>query len=68
MDFFVEDLIMVEMKAVARLDDVHVAQSMNYCNIYALPVGLLLNFGSRSLEFKRIYNLNHPENKNYKHK
>jgi GxxExxY protein len=65
-DFFVEDLIMVEMKAVARIDDVHVAQSMNYCQVYDLPIGLLLNFGSRSLEFKRIYNLNHPENKNYR--
>ena len=65
-DFFVEDNIMVELKAVIRLDDVHLNQAMNYCQVYNLPVGLLINFGSRSLEFKRVYNVHHPENKEYK--
>lgn len=65
-DFFVEDLVMVELKAVIKLEDVHLAQAMNYCQVYNLPIGLLINFGSKSLEFKRVYNLNHPENKNYK--
>lgn len=62
-DFFVEDQIMVELKAVIKLEDVHLAQAMNYCQAYNLPVGLLINFGAKSLEFKRVYNVNHPENK-----
>ncbi len=62
-DFFVEDKIMLELKAVIKLEDAHLAQAMNYCQAYKLPIGLLINFGSRSLEFKRVYNLNHPENK-----
>lgn len=61
-DFFVEDKIMVELKAVIRLEDAHLAQAMNYCQAYKLPIGLLINFGSKSLQFKRVYNLNHPEN------
>ena len=65
-DFFVEDFVMVELKAVIKLEDVHLAQAMNYCQAYNLPIGLLINFGSKSLEFKRVYNVNHPENKNYK--
>jgi len=63
-DFFVEDKIMVELKALIRLEDVHLAQAMNYCQAYNLPIGLLINFGSKSLEFKRVYNINHPDNKN----
>lgn len=62
-DFFVEELIMVELKAVIKLEDVHLAQAMNYCQAYGLPIGLLINFGAKSLEFKRVYNVNHPENK-----
>ena len=64
-DFFVEENIMVELKAVIKLEDVHLAQAMNYCEAYNLPIGLLINFGAKSLEFKRVYNLNHPENKDY---
>ncbi len=63
-DFFVEDEIMVEIKALINLEDVHLAQAMNYCQAYNLPIGLLINFGSKSLQFKRVYNVNHPENKN----
>lgn len=62
-DFFVEGEIMVELKALINLEDVHLAQAMNYCQAYNLPIGLLLNFGSKSLQFKRVYNVNHPENK-----
>jgi GxxExxY protein len=64
-DFFVEEVIMVELKALIKLEDVHLAQAMNYCQAYNLPIGLLINFGSKSLEFKRVYNVNHPENKDY---
>ena len=65
-DFFVEDFVMVELKALTKLEEVHLAQAMNYCQAYNLPIGLLINFGSKSLEFKRVYNVNHPENKDYK--
>lgn len=64
-DFFVEDTIMVELKALIKLEEVHLAQAMNYCQAYNLPIGLLINFGAKSLEFKRVYNVNHPENKDY---
>ena len=66
-DFFVEDKIMVELKAVSKLDDLHLAQAMNYLEAYNLPIGLLINFGSRSLEFKRVYNVKHEDNIDYKY-
>jgi len=65
-DFFVQDFVMVELKALIKIEDVHLAQAMNYCQAYNLPIGLLINFGAKSLEFKRVYNVNHPENKEYK--
>ena len=65
-DFFVENIIMVELKALTKLEEVHLAQAMNYCQAYNLPIGLLINFGAKSLEFKRVYNVNHPENREYK--
>ena len=55
-DFLVEDIIMVELKAVIVLEDVHLAQGLNYLEAYNLEVGLLINFGARSLEFKRLHN------------
>lgn len=64
-DFFVEETVMLELKALIKLEDVHLAQAMNYCQAYNLPIGLLINFGAKSLEFKRVYNLNHPENQDY---
>ncbi|TVR76306.1 MAG: GxxExxY protein [Chitinophagaceae bacterium] len=64
-DFFVGENIMVELKALIKLEEVHLAQAMNYCQAYNLPIGLLINFGAKSLEFKRVYNVNHPENKEY---
>jgi GxxExxY protein len=62
-DFFVGEKIMVELKAVSNLNDLHLAQAMNYLEAYNLPVGLFINFGSKSLEFKRVYNIKHPDNK-----
>lgn len=55
-DFFVDNKIMVELKAVIALEDVHLAQAMNYLEAYYMEVGLLVNFGARSLEFKRVHN------------
>ena len=53
-DFFVEGLIMVELKAIIQLDDVHLAQAINYLEAYNMEIGLLINFGSRKLDFKRV--------------
>ena len=59
-DFFVEEKIMVELKAIIQLEDVHLAQGKNYLEAYNMEVGLLINFGAKSLEFKRLFNcLNH---------
>lgn len=55
-DFLVMGEIMVELKAVIDLEDVHLAQAMNYLEAYNLPTGLLINFGAKSLQFKRIFN------------
>ena len=55
-DFFVEDKIMVELKALVQLEDVHLAQGKNYLEAYNMEVGLLINFGAKSLEFKRLFN------------
>ncbi len=55
-DFLVADLIMVELKAISKLDDLHFAQGLNYLEAYKLETGLLINFGSNSLEYKRITN------------
>lgn len=60
-DFLVENEIMVELKAVIRLEDIHLAQGLNYLVAYKVDKGLLLNFGAQSLEIKR---LRHPLNKN----
>ena len=61
-DFFVEGRIMLELKAVIELKEAHLAQASNYCEAYHLPVGLLINFGSRRLQYKRVYNVKHPQN------
>lgn len=55
-DFLVEDEIMIELKAVINLEDVHLAQAMNYLEAYNLETGLLINFGARSLQFNRVFN------------
>jgi GxxExxY protein len=53
-DFLVEGEIMVELKAVSHLEDVHLAQAINYLEAYGLNIGLLINFGNTSLQFKRV--------------
>ena len=53
-DFFVEDKIMVELKALVNLEQVHLAQALNYLEAYKIEIGLLINFGSPSLQFKRL--------------
>lgn len=55
-DFLVMGEIMVELKAIIDLEDVHLAQAMNYLEAYNLPTGLLINFGAKSLQFKRLFN------------
>ncbi len=57
-DFFVENAVMVELKAVEKIEEVHKAQAINYCEAYGIADGLLINFGAKSLEFKRVYNKN----------
>ncbi|WP_187264427.1 GxxExxY protein [Pontibacter beigongshangensis] len=59
-DFLVESRVLVELKALVKLEDVHLAQGLNYLVAYKLDKGLLLNFGAKSLEVKR---LRHPLNK-----
>ncbi len=53
-DFVVEGKVLVELKAIILLEDVHLAQILNYLKAYKLEVGLLINFGSKSLTFKRL--------------
>jgi GxxExxY protein len=55
-DFLVEGVISVEIKAVTKLEDVHFAQAINYLEAYNLEIGLLINFGETSLNFKRLTN------------
>ena len=55
-DFLVEGAVSVELKAITQLEDVHLAQAINYLEAYDLEVGLLINFGARSLDFKRVLN------------
>jgi GxxExxY protein len=53
-DFLVNDLVCVEIKAVSTLDDVYPAQALNYLEVSGKEVGLLINFGAASLQFKRL--------------
>ncbi len=55
-DFLVEDVVSVELKAITKLEDVHFAQAINYLEAYNLEIGLLINFGEMSLNFKRLNN------------
>ncbi len=64
-DFLVEDKVMVELKAISKLEDVHLAQAINYLEAYHLEVGLLLNFGAKSLEFRRVVNTKKSSSTNF---
>ncbi|WP_461255766.1 GxxExxY protein [Treponema sp. R80B11-R83G3] len=55
-DFLVEGVVSVELKSVVKIEDVHLAQAINYLEAYNLEIGLLINFGAKSLEFKRLIN------------
>ena len=55
-DFVVEDQVVVEIKALVKLEDVHLAQAKNYTVAYDFPKGLLINFGGKSLEYKLLFN------------
>lgn len=55
-DFLIRDVISVELKALIKLEDVHLAQAINYLEAYNLEIGMLINFGAKSLEYKRLIN------------
>jgi GxxExxY protein len=55
-DFLIENKVIVEIKAQSELTDTHLAQALNYLEALNLEVGLLINFGSKSLEIKRLIN------------
>ena len=55
-DFFVENKICVELKALTKLENVHLAQGKNYLEAFNIEIGLLINFGANSLEWKRLFN------------
>ena len=61
LDFLVEKVIAVELKARTSLEDAHYAQAFNYLKCYDLEVGLLINFGDKSLVFKRLQNKVHKQ-------
>jgi GxxExxY protein len=72
-DFIIEDNLVVELKALVKLEDVHLAQAKNYLKAYNFSIGLLINFGSASMEYKRIFpttksgksfNPGHPDSDN----
>ena len=54
-DFLIENKVMVEIKAMTKIEDVHLAQGLNYLTAYNLDIGLLINFGACKLEFKRLF-------------
>ena len=55
-DFIVANKVVVELKALKQLEDIHIAQAKNYTVAYDFPLGLLINFGAKSLEYKLMYN------------
>lgn len=55
-DFIVENKVVVELKALVNLEDVHLAQAKNYVVAYKFEKGLLINFGAKSLQYKLIFN------------
>lgn len=63
-DFLVEGVVSVELKAITTLEDVHVAQAINYLEAYDLEIGLLINFGAKSLQNKRLINRKFKQNLN----
>ncbi len=64
-DFLVEGVISVELKATTLLEDVHLAQAINYLEAYDLEIGLLINFGAKSLQTKRLVNKKFKQSLNH---
>lgn len=62
-DFVVVNCVIVELKALINLEDVHLAQAKNYVVAYDFPIGLLINFGATSLQFKKVFNKKYQEQK-----
>lgn len=58
-DFLIEDSVCVELKAISKLEDKELNQALNYLKAYKMEIGLLINFGGNSLEFKRLINSNY---------
>lgn len=54
-DFIIDNSIVVELKALIKLEDVHLAQAKNYLTAYNFDIGLLINFGATSLEYKKVF-------------
>jgi GxxExxY protein len=63
-DFVVENNVIVELKALINLEDVHLAQAKNYVVAYDFPIGLLINFGANSLQFKKVFNPKYNQKRN----
>jgi GxxExxY protein len=63
-DFLINEIISVELKAITNLESVHLAQALNYLEAYNLEIGLLINFGQTSLEIKRLFNNKFQAGKN----
>ena len=59
-DFVIDEKIMVELKALTLLEDVHLAQAKNYVVAYDFSVGLLINFGATRLQYKKLFNPKYP--------
>jgi GxxExxY protein len=63
-DFIVENKVVVELKALINLEDIHLAQAKNYVVAYDLPTGLLINFGATSLQYKKVFNPKYTSERN----
>ena len=59
-DFLIDEKISVELKAVATLDNIHLAQALNYIEAFKIEIGMLINFGNTKLEFKRLIKTQRP--------
>lgn len=63
-DFLIEEKIVVELKAQVELTNAHLAQGLNYLETHNLEIGLLINFGAKSLQFRRLINERKLQQKN----
>lgn len=61
-DFICYGKVIVELKAVQELEDMHRAQAINYGKVAHLPISLLINFGNTSIEYERFYNSRNSRN------